>query len=261
MKECESCGAQIPEDSITCPYCGSEFMDLAEKEHKSIVRELKHDTQKLDWENQYRAEKAAKIERVGSGLLKRLGILLLVLIPIALILTAALTYLHAKHSLASREEALKALEEFYAERDYDAMDTYLDTKVKDSYSPTYRVYQDLADLAMDSRYWITCAEDGARYATEYKEEGALPLVSGQIYFLFSRLRDVEQRRTDDKAYQKDEAFAELDAVYRTAITEELLLTEEEINAKLKTEFKTQDDFQDYAQLVIDRVKEANAEEE
>ena len=261
MKECESCGARIPKDSITCPYCGSEFMDQAEKEHKSIIREIKHDTQKLEWENQYRAEKAEKVERVGSSLLRRLGIILLALIPIALILTAALTYLHAKHSLVSREEALKTLEEFYAERDYDSMSAYLDTKVDDYYGPSYRVYQDLADLAISSRYWITCAEDGARYAATYEGEDALNLVSGQVYYLFCRLRDIQQKRIDDKAYQKDEAFAELDALYRTAIIEELLLTEEEIDAKLDEGFKTENDFLDYAQLVIERVNQAKTEEE
>ncbi len=253
MKECESCGAQIAEDAVTCPYCGSEFMDLAEKEHKSIVRELRHDTEKLTWENTYRAERAVKVEQVGNSLLRRLGILLLVLIPIALILTAAMTYLHSKHSLVSREEALATLEAFYEERDYDGMDAYLDTKVKDSYSATYRAYQDLSTLAIDSRYWVTCADDAAQYADFYEEEDALPLVSSQIYFLFCRLRDVQEKREADKGYQKDEAFAELETVYRNALKEVLLLTDAEIDEKLEAGFQSDEDFRDYGKLVIERL--------
>ncbi len=254
MKECESCGAQIADDAVTCPYCGSEFMDLAKKEHQSYLREIQHDTQKLDWENQYRAATAEKVEKVGIGLLKRLGIMLLVLIPIALILTAALTYLHAKHSLVSREQALADLEAFYEERDYDGMDAYLDTKVKDSYSSTYRVYQDLSDLAINSRYWVTCAEDAARYAGFYDREDALPLIQDQLYYLFSRLRDIAERREADKAYCKDEGFAELEAVYREAMTGQLLLTEKEIDEKLATEFHSGEDFRELAELVIDRLE-------
>ncbi|MCR5716847.1 MAG: zinc ribbon domain-containing protein [Lachnospiraceae bacterium] len=253
MKICENCGAQLADDVIVCPYCAFEVIALAEKEHQQNIRSLQNEAQKLRWQNHDRKKRAERVESAGTTLLKHIGRLLPILIPILLAATAISTFLYSKYSVDERQKDLVQLETYYEARDYKAMEDYLDNHVQAPYGGTWRVYQDLVNCAVFSEYWLPCADTALTYYREYDANTAAPLISSQLCFLFTQLSNVITSRQDNLRYQKDAGFAEIEQAYRDALTGKLLLTDEEIDQTLAAGYQDAEDYLELTKLVMSRL--------
>ncbi|MCR4617631.1 MAG: zinc ribbon domain-containing protein [Lachnospiraceae bacterium] len=252
MKQCKNCGAEVPDDTIVCPYCEAEFMDLAAKEHESIVKDIKENTKKVYADNAKRAKRADEIEQKGNKALGRLAKILLIAIPIALVIVAISTVLISKHKYAVRNNSIQRLEQYYAERDYEGMDKYIKKNLKNSYSATYYVYNHL----------LTCNFYCERYKEQKKEsydysyldaDGRAKMLSFDIYYLFDELETVMDYREQDKAYQKDEGFLEFENFYREEARNTFCLTDEEIEEIIEGDFEVTEDYIPIAEKVIKRL--------
>ncbi|MCR5655379.1 MAG: zinc ribbon domain-containing protein [Lachnospiraceae bacterium] len=252
MRICENCGAEIPEGSVVCPFCGAESMVLAAEEQESIIEGFREGIKDLERQDQEHRVKAEEIAEKGNKVISRVGMLAVILIPCIVIIALVTVYVGSKYSFFARDKKMAKLEEYYAARDYESMDKYIDKHIHKDYV-SYQVYSDLASLGVMQEYYVSLPDDCLRYYDECDREVLKEYVASDIYYMFCHLAKIEADRKEDVRYGKDEAFAELSKEMRDALKDKLYFTDEDIDAKLAEEFSGEADFTDYAELALSRL--------
>lgn len=223
---CEHCGATFADQEIRCPYCGWENRKAAEEEQK---REVRSWTQKL-----------ADFLRLPERIVRRLRTVLLIvaacvvgIIIVAMLITYLTAPLRQAGDQARRAEELSILEEYYQNGEYEKMDEYL-WGLEDYYQPAFQKYSEIAVLGSLTEY----TKESVKWAVESLKsqphwEWAATDVALALYDAQLALCEAEELRSNGFLYENEEKVVELEREVRLLMTEQLGLSEAQMDALLE----------------------------
>lgn len=129
---CVNCGAQMDENTLICPYCGTENEAEAREQHRETLNAIYDKIEHLDGLEDEVVKKANR--SVG-----KLAIFLIVLLSAGFVLIYIISRIIASNALSSQEKQLQKLEEYYQAGDYQAVADYY--KKLDTDSASFGKYE------------------------------------------------------------------------------------------------------------------------
>ncbi len=230
MMLCENCGAEIPEDTVVCPYCDYEIPHNAEKELQQEVDSIRN--RRIDME-----ELSENRVRKGTRTIVGIFLGLIILAVLVAIVVAVYTYVRSRTELSRQQAQIRKLEEYYQAGEYVEMYEYLNEKVEKYYSQTFEKYYFIGDIANSMEQW---EEDGYGYdwkhPIQYARDNPGRLKSDFIDYdikaLIADLGNLRTHREQGYRYGEDVAAKYYEDMIHRLLLEEYLMTEEEIDAEV-----------------------------
>lgn len=245
--KCSACGAEIENQAVLCPYCGSEQVENARQEHAREVNVLKEETEKI--RRSIRPHDVSKVNKKMTKLMVLFVAVILLLLGFSM-LTGTVKN---KIKMVSQEKALQKLEEYYQAAEYEKLTEYYESR-DDVFGGRFEKYRRVYDIQKRVS-WISQNLEGDYW--QYVQEGSIDFSVWNIYDLIGILVDV-------KDYEKEEfpcGEGEATLFYREwaleVLTNRLLFTQDEIRQMTEI-YEDQEDynaevFAPYSELITERL--------
>ncbi len=220
MIHCGNCGAAYDETLRQCPYCGAENLLLSGREYASQVEEIEKKRRFLPHLPDY-------LVRLWT---KRWGKALTVLVVLALVLGAGAAAVHGvavsvynSGESGRQEKYTQVLDSYLADGSYEEMNDYL--RQHSLYGGVYQEYRDVYLASLSLNYLERCrpyAQAGMIWKSMFGQ--TLAELTGGILEIDEYL--------EGNAYLHGgaEAMEEMRGEMTGFLTDELGLTEEDLNA-------------------------------
>lgn len=243
---CKNCSADISEEVLLCPYCGTENSQVAKKQQQEYIDDYKQRKQAL----KNVPEKVVK--KTTKGLFYVAGGVLATVILLFIVIMAFSKFTRAD-MLAKQEKELERLENYYSAEDYYSMSKYLDKINKRGGS--YEKYLRIAELYDDMDWHIGNLESNAEYI-KTMDLDALN-VENDIGWCIAELTKIAEMEELEFPYGEENGALYIKSQYYTALKKYALLTDEEIeSAVMNTDLNSPDnDYMELAEISIQRMEE------
>lgn len=243
---CKNCGAEISEDELLCPYCGTENLKVAQKEQQNYIEGYEKRKRALKKVPEKVVKKTTKgFFYVAGGIFGTVILLLIVSVAFSKITRADM--------LSKQEKELEKLEKYYVSGEYASMTAYLD-KI-DKRGGSYEKYRRVAELYENMDWYIENLKSNAEFAKKID----LDAVNVEIYleWCFEELAEIREMEELEFPYEEKAGVLYIKEQYYKALKEYALLTEEEIDSAVKsTDLNSSDnDYMELAEISIQRMEE------
>lgn len=188
MIKCNNCGAELADGIVICPFCKSESIELATKEHTDQMQMLQEEIHSV---KEQTLQKQQKIEKTILGIrmsATKAAILFLAAVAILLLFVFIGKLLGNKSRESANERHLKQLEEYYEAGDYQKVAAYYsDLDYEYKYGALYRRYARVSQLeALYKDVRAGVRENSLDWALEGEDNEALALaLSHACYYVYS----------------------------------------------------------------------------
>ena len=115
MVTCGNCGAQYDENEKVCPYCGAENVPVSIKEQSDYLQGISRKKALLN--TVIPQEKAKRAEKK----VHRTALVLVAFFLLFALMAAGYSIVRTKQKRYNQQEALRILEEYYVNNDYEGM--------------------------------------------------------------------------------------------------------------------------------------------
>ena len=241
---CKNCSAEISDDILLCPYCGTENQKVAEKEQQDYIDSYRKK------KNNLKNVPNKVVKKTTKGLVYVAGAIL-GFIVLAILVIGAFSGLVSGNVLAKQEKEIAKLEKYYAEGDYEAMSQYYEKVGRgggsyEKYKRVSRVYSSMdwhLEMLKDDTYYVKTIDLDANHVEEHIEWCLEPL---------ARIYEWEEMgfpygEEEGALYVKDE--------YMNAFQIYTRLTETEIKSAVLMYVDGERDYMELAEIAIQRMEE------
>ncbi len=241
---CKNCSAEIKDDVLLCPYCGTENAKVAQKEQQDYINSVQNKRKELKKIPQKVMKKTTKWLIYGAGCV--LGITILMLLVVM-----AFSKLTQGDMLAKQEKELAKLEEYYEAGDYESMSGYL--KKVDGRGGSYEKYRRVANLYDRMDWQLGALTSNIEYvqtidldATDVEDDIERCIV------VLAEIREMEEL---EFPYDEKTGVLYIKEQYVSALKEYALLTDEEIESAVSNFDEEENDYLELAEISIQRMEE------
>lgn len=245
--KCNACGAEIDNQAVVCPYCGSEQMENARQEHTREVNALKAETEKVR-----RSIRSHDVSKVNQKITK-IFVLLVVGILLLLGISALTGIVKNKIKLVSQDKALLKLEEYYQTADYEKLTEYYES-LDDVYGGRFEKYRRVYDVQKRVS-WTSQNLEGDYW--QYVQEGGIDFSVWCIDDLIGILVDVKDYEREEFPCGEGEAMRFYREWALEVLENRLLFTQDEIRQMTEI-YEAREDydaevFAPYSELITERL--------
>ena len=248
MITCRNCGAQYDDKEKVCPYCGAENVDVSIQEQNDYLQNVKKKKELLNTivpqEKARRAEK--KVHKVA--------LVLAAFFVIFVLLAAGYSIVRMRQKRYEQQEALRVLEEYYVNNDYEGMYEYY-WNHDDLYSATYDKYYKLSEIYHYYSSGIAYLEDdlsfakqGEEYQVDWSEN-----VGYDLSCLFKALYLIEELKSNGYVYNEEAGAEFLKQQILPVLKQTCMLSDDEIQQAVQEYKGSETDYSSLAKEVIRRV--------
>ncbi|MBR0343181.1 MAG: zinc-ribbon domain-containing protein [Oscillospiraceae bacterium] len=248
MVTCGNCGAQYDENEKVCPYCGAENVPVSIKEQSDYLQGISRKKALLN--TVIPQEKAKRAEKK----VHRTALVLVAFFLLFALMAAGYSIVRTKQKRYNQQEALRILEEYYVNNDYEGMYEYY-WGHDDLYSATYDKYEKLCDVyhyySNGNRY----LEEDLSYIKQYGD-GAVDWTDNIGYDLscfFRALWLLDELEDNGYIYNEKAGADYLKEMTLSVLKQTCLLSDNEIQEGLSRYEGFETDYSDLAEQVIRRV--------
>ena len=239
--ECPNCGADLPEETVICPYCGYENEKLAKKAYDEEMDELSE-------------KHVDSIKTMPKKMMKKSTKLLIVFIvglALVFVTTNVLRYISGtrleKLKYDNKQKMIEHLEELYQAGDYETMgDDFYDSNY---FGDSFGKYANTAEIYYDVKFAkesLIFAAESEKYSKDTEE------LSNYLRKSFWALIRVNDMRDKGFIYGEGDAIEKLEADLISTMKETWLITDEEIKEGLSVYVDRNTDYTGLAKTLIDR---------
>ena len=190
---CSGCGATYDDKAYNCPYCNKE------NERMTAVRQQQELGQIYSQVNDVVMEpvkRANKVTKKFAFIVIGLVALLVVITVVGIVLSGPLSM----NSYEKQQANVAKLEAMMDEKDYAAIEKFMNKLGSAGYDYAYEKYMDVVDVIDDVRY---CENEAQKVKLENRtKEQVVSSLNYDMYFLYVALRDID--RFEDSVYAKEE---------------------------------------------------------
>lgn len=245
--KCSACGAEIDNQAVLCPYCGSEQVENARQEHAREVNVLKEETEKI--RRSIRPHDVSKVNKKMTKLMVLFVAVILVLLGFSM-LTGTVKN---KIKMVSQEKALQKLEDYYQAAEYENLTEYYESR-DDVFGGRFEKYRRVYDIQKRVS-WISQNLEGDYW--QYVQEGSIDFSVWNIYDLIGILVDVKDYEKEEFPCGEGEAMLFYREWALEVLTNRLLFTQDEIRQMTEI-YEDQEDynaevFAPYSKLITERL--------
>lgn len=181
---CRSCGAEISDTIIKCPYCDTENELIAEQEQIAEENAYKEKIKEF-------ASRPDRARNSTQSFFRKHYLKFIIAVIVLILFSTVVTIIAPKIQYRKMQKNIETLEEFYQANDFEAMGEYL-SGISDSHKTYYNKYYQELGLEVEI---VQPPEDGAVH----------------LYEKFQQIREWEfasRRQTEDYLSEKSEAEKE-----------------------------------------------------
>lgn len=240
---CKSCGADIDDKELLCPYCGTENENVAKEEQEDYIESFERKKKDLVNIPKQRVNKTTKYVLLGvTGLF---GLFL-----VGMLVSWIVAGIMPDHSLDKQKKQLAKLETYYDNGEYIEMYEYLE-KI-DEYGGAYEKYYRIGNACdnMDWRLEALKNEQEFIKKLDLKTED----VATTLSYTIEELVKVRSWEMAEYSYDEEQGATYIRKQYMNALKQYMLLTDEEIEAAVE-QYTDSEDLTELAKLAIQRNKE------
>lgn len=218
MYKCQNCGAEYEASLRTCPYCGTENAELAQKEYQEELARIDKKSGELP-------HLPRRIVNLWTGRMTRFLLITITAVLAAGILgaggKAVYTYFSNKAEPERQERYLRELDQYIEAHEYEALREYM--RQKDLYGGVYDEYWDICSASYSLDYVEQCRE--------YLDRGGL-WRSTLGWTLLEAAEGIQKinEKLESRVYVHgaDEALISIREELESLLTEDLGLSEKEL---------------------------------
>lgn len=240
---CKSCGADLSDDTILCPYCGWENEILAARERETEITEV------MDKTHEY-MHKPEKVAKKTSQVLLWILAGVLVLFVMSIVMVSCINRSNADKEYRAQQEALIELERLYTAGDYAAMNEYY-WDLPDRSSSTYAKYYKVGNLYRSINRLEEHCPSTVKVVVNNPDKS---------YFLISDLEDlfglIKACKDMEEAgyiFGEEEPVTDYSARAKTILKDVFLLTDDEIQSGIEISKTETPDYAELRDLSLERL--------
>ena len=240
--DCQNCGAEYDDALHVCPHCGAENMEAAVREQENQVLFYRNKAEEVKQKPEKAAKKAGRLVLIAA-------VALVLLFIIILIGTFAVSKTTAENALKNQQEQLEMLEAFYQAGDYAAMGEYY-RGLEHAYGATFEKYKRVDYLYRRMGYLISLLAYDAKshnFNAEY--------IADDLDDAFKILAEIHEYETAQFLYDESDGLLYIKRTLTDALINDMMLTEEEINAAVLRYEENTSDYTELAELSAKRLEE------
>jgi len=240
---CKSCGADIDNKALVCPYCGTENEKVAKDQQEDYIESFEKKKKDLVNIPKQRVKKTTKYIWIGVA-----GLFVLFLVGMLISWIVAGTV--SDRSLQKQKDQLAKLETYYNNGEYIEMYAYLE-KIEE-YGGTYEKYYRIGNACdnMDWRVEALKTEQDYIKKLDLKPEDVATTLSYSI----EELVKVRSWELEDYPYNEEAGAQYIREQYTSALKKYMLLTDEEISAAVE-QYDGSESLKELAKKAMERIKE------
>ena len=248
MVTCGNCGAQYDDNEKVCPYCGAENVPVSIKEQTDYLQEIKEKKALLN--TVIPQEKAKNAEKK----VHKTALVLTSFFLVFALLAAGYSIVRIRQKRYNQQEALRILEEYYVNNDYEGMYEYYWSH-DELYSATYDKYDKLSMIYYYYTNGTNYLEEDLSYIRQYKDSSTdwTDNIAYDISCLFRALSMLNDLKENGYIYNEKSGAEYLEKLITPVLKETCQLSDSEIKQGIERYEDYDTDYSDLAELVIRRV--------
>lgn len=247
---CKNCSAEIREDELLCPYCGTENFKIAKEQQELYVSQLQIKTE--------------KIKELPRKFIKKVSKFLIYLVPVLLgslaifaIVVHAFSKVMQGDVLAQEEEQIAILEEYYDTGDYEQMCEYyesLDNHISKQ-GGSYGKYERVSELYKRMKSDIEMLESRGIWEGVGAREHYAERLEDCIGDCVEQLKKIADMEEVDFVYDEEEGALYIRKQYIDALQKYAYLTKDEITSAVLTYDEDGSDYDELTEIAMQRMEE------
>lgn len=242
---CKNCNGEFKETLLVCPYCGAENERRAREEQLEYIEDVQDKIEDL------KKEAPKEAARKASNRVVKITAVVVAVFFLLLILVWIVSRFMADTALERQNKHLEILEGYYQNSEYDKISDYMNKN--DLYGISYYKYDEIAMLYDRMEYDLEDIQRSMEQITQYEFETRD--VVWEMMDGLDALKKIYDMEQDGFRYGNEDAAREIEEQYIKAMTEILLLTEEEIEAAVPEYVDEEEANMELAAVVAARMNE------
>ena len=241
---CKNCSAEISDDILLCPYCGTENQKVAEKEQQDYIDGYRRKKNNLSQVPNRVVAKTTKGLVYGVGAI--IGFIVL-----AVLVIGAFSGLVSGNALAKQEKEIAKLEKYYAEGDYEAMSQYYEKVGRGGGS--YEKYKRASNIYSGMEWDLEMLKSDTSYVKTIDLDANS--VENHIEWCLEPLAKISEWEEMDFPYGEETVALYVKEQYMNALQTYTRLTEREIKSAVLMYQDGERDYMELAEIAIQRMEE------
>lgn len=249
---CKNCGAQIDENLLECPYCGTENKEVAKRQQEEYIDGYERKKEDLNKLPEIAARRATK----------KVPIVIAVIVVLFLAVFLC-TWLFGRDSagdtLEKQKEQIAKLEEYYQAGQYEEMYDYLN-ELEHSYSATYEKYRIVGSAYHNLKYDIESLKSFRSYVM-FEDDMRDMMVRDLKSILSSVFRDmaeIKKLEENDFVYGEGDVIQNVYEKYRSALSYYLLMPDVMIETAVIEYDDMDTDYSELAKDILDMLEDSDS---
>jgi hypothetical protein len=243
MKICTNCGAEINSTEVTCPFCGWENEELAEKKRNQELS-------KLENINRDFIELPKKAARKTFPVFFTMAAVILVLVLAISVGTHCSNRSNAEGKYRNQQKLLGDLEELYIAGDFESMNELLSDN-NTSLDASFSKYNNIGRMYTNIMWLEKDVPGSVDFAKKYLEQP--DTFRYEFLRLFNLLRDCEELRANGYAYGEEAEVTDFSQRAEALLRDVLFLTDEEISRGIEISKEDNPDFTELINISFERL--------
>ena len=240
---CSNCGAQLPEETELCPYCGAANDNIIERKQEDAIKHYNDEANKIV------SAPERMVKETRLFLWKAAAAVSLVFIVLLIICSVFFGIQKKIKAQKARMHEVK-LEECYEAGDYDKL--YDLCYHSDIHSYSYEKYNIVARIYSGMKYYMDCddiIEDVKVNTDRYY------FMSSYIEALINTVAECDKCEEKGYVYEEEKGIVQIRQMASNILISKFMLTEKEIEDASEKIRKEKDvDYEEIARLSAERLK-------